>query len=262
MAPTCSAPDSAVDGLAEATADGRYCARVTEVVQRIATAQNEAAALELLREATHRMGADVAAFISFVHDDPSHESYRFLLACDPSYCAEYEQQSWYADDPWLAYALRRTEPACACDIEAVTPQQRAVVELAALHGFRSALIVPAPSAGGLSRVGVLCIGSWCAGFFDSDGFPTFKVLARALSMELHDWWIAHVAQELIARARIAPDDLVLLRHERCGHRTKQIALALGKSPAAIDSQFQRLNARLGVPNRKAAAALAAEYGLV
>ena len=34
------------------------------------------------------------------------------------------------------------------------------------------------------------------------------------------------------------------------------------SPTAVNSRFQRLNAKLGVPNRKAAAQLAAEYGLI
>jgi len=259
---TCWTAEDGAVRLARLTADSRYSARVTEVVQRVACAADEAQALELLREATWRLGADAAAFVSFVRDDPSHESYRFLLACDPTYCAEYEQRSWYADDPWLNYALRRSEPARAAEIEIGTPQQKNVVELAAHYGFRSALIVPAPSSGGLSRVGVLCIGSRQFDFFEDEGFPAFRVMARALSMELHDWWIARVRRELVAHARIATDDLVLLRHERLGHSTKQIALTLGKSPAAIDSQFQRLNARLGVPNRKAAAALAAEYGLV
>ena len=41
-----------------------------------------------------------------------------------------------------------------------------------------------------------------------------------------------------------------------------MARLLQMSPHAINSRFQRMNARLGVPNRRAAAQLAAEYGLI
>jgi DNA-binding NarL/FixJ family response regulator len=66
----------------------------------------------------------------------------------------------------------------------------------------------------------------------------------------------------MANARITDDDLVLLRHERLGHATKVIASALDTTASSIDSRFQRVNQKLGVPNRKAAATLAAEYGLI
>lgn len=81
-------------------------------------------------------------------------------------------------------------------------------------------------------------------------------------MELHQWWIGQIKRELIKNARITPDDLVLLRLERVGHITKTIAEELDTSPCSIDSRFQRINQKLGVPNRKAAANLAAEYGLI
>ena len=64
------------------------------------------------------------------------------------------------------------------------------------------------------------------------------------------------------QARLSDEDLALLVHERMGHSTAFIANALDMSPSAVNSRFQRMNARLGVPNRKAAAQLAAEYGLL
>ena len=81
-------------------------------------------------------------------------------------------------------------------------------------------------------------------------------------MELHEWWIARVKEELVEAARLTVDDLALLSHEWRGHTTKRIALEQGTSPGSIDSRFQRLNAKLGVANRKDAARLAAEYGLL
>jgi DNA-binding CsgD family transcriptional regulator len=258
-------PSSAARGssvsLAELTAHGDYFRQVGEVIQRVPGACDEGEAVALLKQGSERLGADSAAFASFIRDDPSHESYRFLLACDPVWCCEYERRAWYANDPWLNYALNHSEPARASEI-AVGPQHRAVLKLAEEFGVRSAVIVPAPSSGGLTRVGVLCLGSSTAGFFEGDGFIALKVVARSLAMELHEWWIGRIRRDLIANAQLTPDDLILLRHERLGHRTKRIATELALSPSSIDTRFQRVNAKLGVPNRAAAARMAAEYGLI
>jgi hypothetical protein len=244
------------------TSRADYASRVSQIVQQVPGAADEVRALELLAEAAHRLGADVAAFVSFIRDDGAHESYRFLLACHPFWCGEYEKRSWYASDPWLAYALTHTEPVPSSQIVVESKQQRAVLDLAADYGFRSAAIVPAPSSGGLTRVGVLCLGSSTPGIFEDPGFIALKVSARGLAMELHEWWIGQIKRELIAEAHISDDDFALLRHERLGHSTKTIAAQWETTACSVDSRFQRLNQRLGVPNRKAAATVAAEYGLI
>lgn len=81
-------------------------------------------------------------------------------------------------------------------------------------------------------------------------------------MEMHGWWIERIKHEVIEYARLTEEDLALLAHERLGMGTKVMSTALHMSPHSINSRFQRMNARLGVPNRKAAAQLAAEYGLI
>lgn len=248
--------------LHELTSDPAYAVRVSEVVQKIPSAVDEIEAVGLLAEASQRLGADVAAFGSFVRDDGSHESYRFLLACDAIWCHEYEQRASYAQDPWLAYATHNSRPARSSEIPVHTKRQQAVVELAADYGFRSAVVIPAPSGGMLTRIGVLCLGSRQSGFFEAEGYATLKVASRSLAMELHEWWVAQVKRELISNARITAEDLQLLRMERLGRSTKQIAAELETSPGSINSRFQRVNEKLGVPNRRAAATLACEYGLI
>ena len=248
--------------LAELAREPAYSDSVLEAIRLIAQAADEAQAVSVLAAACRQMGADAAAFVSFVRDDPSHESFRFLLACDPVWCLEYERRAWYIDDPWLQYSLSHTEPARGEDIQPSTAQQRDVVELAAQFGFRSALIVPAPSSGALTRIGVLCLGSSEPAFFNDAGYLALKVLARSLAMEVHEWWIARIKNELLESARLTDEDLTLLMHERLGHSTKFIATKLDMSPNAINSRFQRMNAKLGVPNRKSAAQLAAEYGVI
>ena len=239
-----------------------YFGRVGELIRNVASAADEAVALEILKEATLRMGADVAAFVSFIRDDPTHESFRFLLACDIGWCIEYEQRAWYADDPWLEYARHHTEPTLARNIPIGTKQQAAIADMARRFGFASGVIVPAPSSGGSTRLGVLCLGSTVPGYFEDEGFQTLKVVAIPLAVELQAWWSSWIKGELVKKARISNDDLALLRLEKTGRTTKAIAAALGSSPSSIDSRFQRINAKLDVPNRAAAARLAAEYGLI
>lgn len=260
--PSSAAAPAESPTLLEVTSRPDYFGRVSEVVGQVPGAPDVPEALALLSEAATRLGADVAAFVSFVRDDSSHESYRFLLACDAVWCHEYEKHAWYANDPWLAYALNHSEPARASEIPLGNKSQRAVVDLAARFGFTSAVIVPAPSSGGLSRVGVLCLGSAKPNYFESEGFVAVKIASRSLAMELHEWWIGQIKRELIANAGITEEDLILLRHERLGHTTKAIAIELHSSLYAIDSRFKRVNQKLGVPNRKAAATVAAEYGLI
>jgi DNA-binding CsgD family transcriptional regulator len=248
--------------LADLTSGPDYFGRVSAIVQRFPNAADEAEALALLKECADCIGADSAAFGSFIRDDPSHESYRFLLACDPVWCLEYGRRAWYAHDPWLNYALLHSEPVRASDIPVETTEAREIVKLAEEFGVKSAVIVPAPASGGVTRIGVLCLGSSREGFFESAGFGALKVAARSVAMELNEWWIERIKRDLRTTARITAEDVALLRHERLGHGTKRIATELGTSPSSVDSRFQRLNAKLGVANRKAAASLAAEYGLI
>ena len=78
-------------------------ALVGEVALRIEKAADTAAVVELLEEGCRRLGADVATFLSFMQDEESCPSFRFLLACDPCWCVEYEAQAWCA----AACSIRR-----------------------------------------------------------------------------------------------------------------------------------------------------------
>jgi DNA-binding CsgD family transcriptional regulator len=261
MQTTCCAEPPAPT-LAQVTAEPAYATTASELIQAVASAADEAEAVTLLSQAARCLGAESSAFVSFIRDDGSHESFRFLLACDPVWCHEYQRRAWYAHDPWLQYALAHSEPALVSNIPLGSGKQRELEELARHYGFASGLIVPAPSATSLSRVGVLCLGSSREGYFEAGGLGPLRIAARSLAMELHDWWIGRIKGELLANAGLTEEDLALLRWERRGLGTKAIASTLNTTTGAVDSRFQRLNQKLGVPNRRAAATLAAEYGLV
>lgn len=248
--------------LLERTRSADCHAQFCDAVGRIELAADEAEAIYLLRQTMERLGAEGAVFTSFIRDDAMFASYRYLLACDPRWGAEYARNAWCADDPWVKYAMQCSNPIRASEMAPKTPRQQVVVDAAAEYGFRSAVIVPAPSSAGQARVGVLCIGSATAGYFEGEGYAAVKVLARPLAMELHEWWHRRIKQELIARVHITDDDLVLLRHEDDCHSSKVIAITLNTEAKTIDCRFQRLSARLGVANRRDAVRLAKLYGLI
>ncbi|WP_428424402.1 autoinducer binding domain-containing protein [Methylibium sp.] len=256
------APNGEPLSLLERTRSVDCTAQVCETVARIGVAADEAEAIGLLRLTIERLGADEATFTSFIRDDATLSSYRCLLACNPLWGAAYARHGWCADDPWLHHAMQSSDPIRTSDMAPDESRQRIVVEAAAEYGFRSAVIVPAPSSAGQSRVGVLCIGSATAGYFDDDGFAYVKPLLRGLAMELHDWWHQRLKRALIARAHITDGDLALLRYEAHGHSSKVIAVALHTEAKTIDCRFQRLNGKLGVANRRDAVRLGKLYGLI
>ena len=257
-----SCPLNQARSLRELTASPDYFARVNEIALQMESASDLAGLVELLHEATARLGADVAAFLSFVRDGESWQSFRFVLACDPQWFVDYEQRGWYADDPWLAYARKHSEPIRTGDLRLTDDKQQALAQLAEQYGFRAALLVPVPSGSGLTRLGLLCLGSKTEGYFDDDGFAALRMAARPVAIALHDWWVVEGRKELIEASNISPEDLALLEHERQGHRTKEIASAMGVSVASVNSRYQRLLVKLGAANRKDAARLAAEYRLI
>lgn len=259
---THSAANGERQRLAELVGAADYSARAVQILQRIGNTDAPDELLAAFREATLTLGADAGVFTSYIRDDATLASYRTLLACDPAWSTEYARQDWYADDPWLRHALHDTEPIRSTELVLQSERERVFVETAAGLGFASAVIVAAPSSQGPSRVGVLCLGSTTAGFFEDQGYETVRILARALAMELHACMRRSIRRELMTRSRITPDDIELLRHEAAGHSSKMIAATLNTEAKTIDCRFQRVNAKLDAPNRRAAVRLARLYGLL
>jgi DNA-binding CsgD family transcriptional regulator len=248
--------------LATIVAASDYLARVAAVAERIPEANDQATAHALLTEGVHALGAENAVFVSFVRDNADLSACRFMLVCEPGWCQRYLDAGCFTHDPWLAYAAQHSEPIPASTLPVLDPGGQRVIALAAQNGFSSAALVPAHSGAGHSRISLLCLGSTQPGYFEGEGFGRFRLGARMLAAELHDWWLAKIRRELIAKSRITATDLELLRHEHLGHCSKRIAAELHVSKSSINSRFQRMNMKLGVPNRRLAARLAVECGLL
>ncbi|WP_457393699.1 autoinducer binding domain-containing protein [Roseateles sp. P5_E1] len=237
-----------------------YGARILNILPELGDALTADVAVELFHQVLVLLGADAGVFMSFVRDDATRASYRSLLACDPMWASEYARRNWFERDPWLRHATHDTEPVLASRL-LLLPAEEEFARTSATLGFASAVIAPAPTSAGSSRVGVLCLGSHSSCFFDDEGLRKIRVLARALAMELHRWLQNTIRNELLARSRVTAADLELLRHEEAGHSSKVIAAQMNIEPKTVDCRFQRISAKLDVPDRRTAARVARLYGL-
>jgi DNA-binding NarL/FixJ family response regulator len=124
------------------------------------------------------------------------------------------------------------------------------------------VVVPAHAPQGLTRLGALVLGSSTKGYFDEETLPAVSFAANGLAQSLHTWQVDQLREEMLTRVRLTDEDLALLAYQQQGLSSKEVARLKDSTSQAIDSRWQRLNNRLGVTSRAAAARLAAEYGLV
>jgi DNA-binding CsgD family transcriptional regulator len=239
-----------------------FFGEVRRRIEEIAASGDEIELADRLRDAVAALGADASYFMTYVREDRGFHAYRLLQACDPLWGLAYGRAQGYVNDPWLEYAMDHSEPIRGSEIACTSESQCSVVQLAEAFGFRSVVVVPAPAGSGLSRLGLLVLGSRKPGFFDGDGYGAVRVLVCAVAMQLHERCAAFVRRELIADRQLNAEEIALLCHERAGRSSKTIARLMGTTPGAIDMRFVRLNAKLRSPNRTVSAKLASEYGLI
>lgn len=111
-----------------------------------------------------------------------------------------------------------------------------MIDLAQRFGLASAVIVPAQSPQGLTRLGALCFGSSQVDYFTEVTLPSVTFAATPLAMQLHQWQIRQLRQELLDHIRLSEEELTMLRCMRLGQGTKEIAAAMKMTPISIDSR--------------------------
>lgn len=238
-----------------------FAARTLELLPSIRSAGSAEAVFERLRTVLRAMGADSGIFISAIKDDASHMSMRSLLACDPQWAIEYSRADWQDNNPWLRHALDSQTPIRGHELD-VRPCEEAFIQRSSRLGFASSVVVPAPTSFGAARFGVLILGSSNSSYFDGDSHALVQIVARALAMELHEWLMRAVRDDLLERSGLTPREIDLLRHEAAGHTSKMIAAEANVKAPTVDWWFQRITAKLNAPDRRTAMRIARLHGLI
>jgi DNA-binding CsgD family transcriptional regulator len=264
-----------VNRLAESGATASLGNRALEVAERIPQARDLGQIQALLHEATLALGAERSFFAS-VSGEGRDACYTFVLDCDPGWWHSYRSAWPVQANPWFVYAIRHSATVRATQLgvleeaqvkaqaraQAQAQAQQRAVDIAATAGFASAVLIPVHAGRADHRVSLLCLGHSVAGHFEDVTFANLLVGARSIATELHEWWARHEQQQLAQRTQLTELEIGLLERHCAGLSSKQIAGELHVSRESINSRFQRITTKLGVRNRRAAARMAVECGLI
>lgn len=235
--------------------------RINQISDSIIEASDSGELNAALWQLNEVLGCEGAVFMSFARDDESLESYRYVVACSLAWCNEYNRNAWFTIDPCLLYAMTNTEPALIKSIPLRSTGQKNMMAAASRAGFNSGLVIPAHSSIGRTRMGVLYVGSRDPNFFDEAALAKTRILLRALSGELLDWWIRKARTELLGESTLSTEEIELLRLSHAGHKSKEIAQHLRASKAAVDQKLFRISTKFGTGSRKIAAQMAHDFGM-
>lgn len=241
-----------------------YATRALEAIVQIPSASDPPQLLYRLMGATAALGAAASVYTAAIPEDDKDSSCFSLFACHPAFARKQSAEGPIHQHPWFRFAQCHTTPGTDHELPLQHPSDCSAIELASQYGFRASLIVPiaASTAAGPGRVEMLCLGSALADDFEGDDARLVRTLARSLAGELHDWVTHYLRNRLQSAADLHQPDLELLALEWLGLGTKEISQRTGMTAASVDSRFQRINARLKCPSRKASAKRAAAYGLL
>ena len=239
-----------------------YATQALQAIVRINQATDPPDLLDRLMNATAAIGATASVYTASIPEDGQEPSCFSLFASHPGFAQQQNSCGPMLKHPWFRFAQTHTSPGTDHQISLKYDADAAAIELASQYGFRSCLIIPTPAGVDLDRLEMLCIGSDREDDFEGAEARVVRALARSLAAELHDWLTRFLRQRLQDAAQLHKEDVALLAMEWQGLRSKEISQLTGLSVTSVDSRFQRINARLKCPSRKASAKRAAAYGLL
>jgi len=189
------------------------------------------------------------------------EHHRYLVGCVPQWCYLYDQNKWYAIDPFIDYALKNTSPVLASDIVLSSPGQERMMAQAAEHGFRSGVVVPAHSSAAI-RLGILYLGTDQGPERARDSLLKHRNLMRAFALELLEWWDGKLRESGLQDLELDELDVDLLVKAQEHATAEEAARELGVTLSRVKSRYERLERKLEVPSKRDAVEKAIALGLI
>ncbi len=189
------------------------------------------------------------------------ENYRYLVGCELDWCFLYNQNKWYAIDPFIDYALNNTSPVLASDIPLNTPGQEHLMAEAAAHGFRSGIVVPAHSRSAI-RIGILYLGTSEGPERAHESFHKHRNLMRAFALEMLEWWDEKLHVSGLEDLDLDDLDVDLLTKAQEHATAEEAARELGITLSRVRARYERITTKLGVQNKRNAVEKAIALGLI
>ncbi len=231
-----------------------------ESISWISGYENEAAVDDASRQIVRYFGLEAFVFGALFRNG-EREHYRYLVGCKPEWCFLYNQNKWYAIDPFIDYALHHTSPVLALDVPLISPGQQRMMAAAAEHGFRSGVVVPAHSDSS-ARVGVLYLGTDQDPTLAHRSLVRHRSLMRAFAMELLEWWDARLSDTSAADLELDELDVELLYKAQNHATVEEAARELGITFTRAKKRYQRLAQKLEAPSKRYAVERALALGVI
>jgi GAF domain-containing protein len=230
--------------------------RISWIVGYESEAEVEAAA----RQIVEYFGLPSFVFGAFFRSGP-REHYRYLVGCVPKWCYLYNENKWYAIDPFVDYALENTSPILASEIKLASAGQERMMAEAAEYGFRSGLVVPAHSRATV-RIGILYLGTSEGPESARRSLLRHRSLMWAFALELLEWWDAKLREFELEDLALDELDLALLEKAREQATAEEAARELGVTLSRVKSRYERLARKLEVATMRDAVEKAVALGLI
>ena len=231
-----------------------------ESISWISGYENEAAVDDASRQIVRYFGLEAFVFGALFRNG-EREHYRYLVGCRPEWCFLYNQNKWYAIDPFIDYSLHHTSPVLASEVPLTSAGQQRMMAAAAEHGFRSGVVVPAHSDSS-ARVGVLYLGTDHGPALAHRSFTRHRSLMRAFAMELLEWWDARLRDTSAADLELDDLDVDLLYKAQNHATAEEAARELGITVSRVESRYERLNRKLEAPSKRYAVERAVVLGVI
>jgi len=215
---------------------------ILNIIKRIPGAVTEDAVKLLTTSAIQNTGAEFFIY-STIRENKSaqqHDIHHHFENCSPEWRTIYDRRKWFMNDPFIEYARSHTEPIISSHIAAVTAGQSEMIAAAAVHGFRSGMIIPAHNNLGAQQcLGMLMVGSSAAPEQVNEVLLSNRVIYRALALELMDWWRNQFRQRAIERFKIQQREMQILTYLHNGKTISEIAALTDVKSSTL---YRHLNA--------------------
>ena len=222
--------------------------------------ESEAEVEAAVRQIVEYFGLPSYVFGAFFRAGP-RENYRYLVGCVPRWCYLYNENKWYAIDPFIEYALENTSPILASEIRLTSAGQQRMMAEAAEYGFRSGVVVPAHSRATV-RIGILYLGTSEANERARRSLLKYRNLMRAIALELLEWWDVKLREFELETLELDNLDLALLEKAREHATAEEASRELGVTLSRVKSRYERLARKLDAANKRDAVEKAGALGLI
>jgi DNA-binding CsgD family transcriptional regulator len=233
-----------------------------QLIGQIAQCADEVALHGLLHKLLAPLGIESFMFTTIQADDDASDSktYSFLIGCDPGLFQLYTARKWFMNDPYIAYCRHNSAVLWCEDVAVQSDGQRHLRDTARALGFRSCVIAPAHS--GTSHLfGVLYAGSSIDPARGRE-LMQFRVVLRAIAMELLEWRAAGIKRAMLARLRLSKREIDILRLQQRGYRAVDIGRELSLSPKSVHNQVRTLKEKFEADSIGAVVKAARSHGLL